>query len=111
VADYQSLSAEDRAAVDRGEIREGMNTNGVFIAWGAPTRILINDGTVGLETTWAYYEHWTRKRPRWVLRYSPSGWVTYDYQPELTSLKYLAKTVVFRDERAVRWQRFPPPID
>ena len=38
-ADYATLTAEDKALVDRGQLRQGMSTNAVLIAWGQPTTI------------------------------------------------------------------------
>src|ERR1035437_11136663 len=39
VADYAALTAGDKALVDRGQLRQGMSTNAVLIAWGQPTFI------------------------------------------------------------------------
>ena len=107
---YNSLTADSRALIDKGEIQAGMDTNAVFIAWGEPGEVRSVDSPDEPEVVWFYYKHFTREHPRWVQRYERYGFYgTYDYRPEMTSHNYLARTVVFKGGRAVRWQNFPPP--
>ena len=50
---YNELSADDKAVVARGKIREGMSKGAVFIAWGAPARKLAG------KKSGQPYERWT----------------------------------------------------
>lgn len=107
---YNSLDAEARASVGRGEIRAGMDTNAVFIAWGKPTEVRTVVASADADMVWDYYKPFTREHPRWVPRYDRDGYYsTFDYQPVMTSHSYLARMVVFKGGRVVRWQSFSPP--
>ena len=108
---YHSLDAESRASVDRGEVRAGMDTNAVFIVWGKPTEVRTVVGSTDADVAWDYYKPFTREHPRWVPRYDRDGYYrTLDYQPVMTSHSYLARMVVFKGGRVVRWQAFSPPV-
>src|SRR5688572_21494655 len=97
---YNSLDAEFRAGVDRGEIQAGMDTNAVFIAWGGATEVRTVDGSSDAEVVWDYYKRFTREHPFWVPRPVHDGFYhTYDYQPVMTSHSYLARMVVFKGGR------------
>jgi len=107
---YHSLDAEARARVDRGEIQAGMDKSAVFIAWGKPAEVRTVGGPGDAEMVWDYYKRFTREHPRWVPRYDRNGYYsTFDYQPVMTSHSYLARMVVFKGGRVVRWQNFSPP--
>jgi hypothetical protein len=55
-AAYTNLSPEFRAAVDRGEIKVGMPTDAVYMAWGKPNQILKGESGGGTTETWIYQD-------------------------------------------------------
>jgi len=52
---YQSLSASDQALVTQGQIRTGMSTNSVWLAWGAPDQKGVGQNGRRPVETWIYY--------------------------------------------------------
>jgi hypothetical protein len=106
---YQSLPEDQRRAIDAGELRQGMCTNAVFIAWGKPSKILSAGFAAGRETTWLYYGSWTDQRPYW--EYVPErhgGW-RLDYRVAHASRTYRKAEVFLRDDRVVRWRTYDRP--
>ena len=51
---YSALPAEQRAAVDRGQIDVGMPMDAVYVAWGKPDQVITGGTTGGLFATWIY---------------------------------------------------------
>jgi hypothetical protein len=109
-AAYERLPAEVRAEADRGEIAEGMNTNAVYVAWGKPTRVRNTTAPEGVEVRWEYWRKWTRVHPYWSYEPGPGGYYfTAEYRPTTSAWKCESAWVVFRNDRVIRWGRFPPP--
>jgi hypothetical protein len=107
---YAGLAPEQRAAVDQGEIRAQMDTNAVYIAWGKPSRVHTTTTPAGEELRWEYWRRWTRVHPHWSIEPTAGGfYVTAEYRPTTSSWNYLSDWVVFRDDRVIRWGRFPRP--
>ena len=107
---YEGLAPDVRAGVDRGEIREGLDTNAVFIAWGSPTQVEGTTTPEGVQVRWEYWRTWTRLYPYWSYEPGPNGYyATVEYRPIARSWKYLSAWVAFQNNRVVRWNRFPPP--
>jgi hypothetical protein len=107
---YEGLAADARAGVDRGEIREGLDTNAVYIAWGKPTRVEHTTTAADEEICWEYWRNWTRVHPHWSYEPGPNGcYFTVEYRPTTSSWKYESAWVVFRSGHVIRWGRFPPP--
>jgi len=51
---YAELPASQRTSVERGQIKEGFSKDAVYLAWGAPDRVL-ESGSSGKRTeTWLY---------------------------------------------------------
>ena len=90
-ADYAALTAEDKALVDRGELRQGMSTNAVLIAWGQPTIISTTPTPNGPFVIWEYY----RKRA--------AAYAAPSFSPPV--VESLDRTAVFHHERLVSWHR------
>jgi hypothetical protein len=67
-AAYAGLSSEEQIAVDQGRLREGMNTNACYIAWGRPTRII----SEGPTTTWLYEVSELKEHKSTTVRSAPS---------------------------------------
>jgi len=109
-AAYARLTPDLRADVDRGEIREGMDSNAVYIAWGKPTRVESVATPAGDEVRWEYWRKWTRHHPYWSIEPGPGGYYpTAEYRPTTSSWKYLSAWVAFRGERVIRWRLLPQP--
>jgi len=54
-AAYEALTPEMRGLVDQGQIKVGMTTDAIYIAWGPPGRMLQGENEAGKTTTWVYY--------------------------------------------------------
>ena len=53
---YNALSARDRELVQRGQIREGMSRDAVYIAWGAPNQRGPGRHRGSSTETWIYFD-------------------------------------------------------
>ena len=51
---YQSLSPEDQALVNQGQIQIGMSRPAVWLTWGSPDRRIIGNMGRGTTETWVY---------------------------------------------------------
>ena len=98
--------------MDKGELRQGMNTNAVLIAWGRPT----NDGTIstpnGPFVVWEYY----RRKPTTEDPFDREIWGqpptpvpegrVFPHVRRTISMKdeeRLVRTAVFHNDRLVNW--------
>lgn len=118
---YGKLSEAERSAVLRGEIREGMSTDAVFLAWGRPDRVMSGSREGRGQERWAYFSarpvttvsvgyggygphpfySQFGVHPAYGYGYGP-GWgfgPGIDYVPELD------RSVEFRNGRVVAWER------
>ena len=68
---YQALPAEHQELAAQGRIVEGMNTDAVFLAWGAPNHVMAGSDQGNPYETWSY----TRLRSATY----PSLWFDYGY--------------------------------
>ena len=66
---FNSLSPRDQALVRQGQIRSGMSTNAVWLAWGAPEQKANGEMRGRPTETWIYVEN----------RYAPYGSAYYPY--------------------------------
>src|SRR5580692_3399102 len=62
---YTALSADDRALVDQGKIKRGLNMDAVYIAWGQPGQVTQGENDAGQTTTWSYYGFYTQQTTVW----------------------------------------------
>lgn len=110
--DYAALSGEEKTAVDRGALRQGMNTNAVLIAWGAPTLVSTMSTPSGPYVIWEYYrkrvagEQTVRREV--IVPWSPTPVPEsrlYPTTPPPTPpvVEYLERTAVFHEDRLVNW--------
>ncbi|MDP9186220.1 MAG: hypothetical protein M3O72_02535, partial [Verrucomicrobiota bacterium] len=60
---FNSLSPRDQALVRQGQIRSGMSTNAVWLAWGSPEQKTVGEMRGRPSETWIYVEN----------RYAPYG--------------------------------------
>lgn len=111
ILDYNAFSSEVRELVDRGQIKVGMTTNAVFIAWGRPSKILTEESADRLITAWLYHGTWVESIPYWSYTPSRYGWGTYDHRVLPYARIYVRAEVVFQDDHVIRWRTYPSPAD
>jgi hypothetical protein len=115
-ADYAALTAEEKALVDRGKLRQGMSTNAVLIAWGQPSIVSTTPTPNGPFVTWEYYRKRAGTDPSvrrevmvpWSSTPVPVSRVCPDAAPSpLTPpvVELLDRTAIFHKERLVNWSR------
>jgi len=99
-AAYQALTPELKSAVDAGQVKAGMNTDAVYIAWGRPTRMLASGNQSGETTTWIY-------EGAYLSQYNYFGYyrVHYGY----TTVPYTRAKVVFANGLVKEWERYVQP--
>lgn len=119
---YAALKPEDRALVDQGHIRIGLEEDGVYIAWGQPSQIQNSESAAGAVTTWIYtgtgyqeHRYWNYNRygygaysGRYGHRYgyaAPMPTLDYDYVP----YRYTAAEVIFEKGMVKSWKQISPP--
>jgi hypothetical protein len=114
-ADYAALTAKEKALVDRGELRQGMSTNAVLIAWGQPSIISTMLTPNGPFITWEYYRKRTVTDPSvqreimvpWSSTPVPISQVFPEAARYYSSsvVESQDRTAVFHKERLVGWSR------
>jgi hypothetical protein len=116
-AAYDALPPEQRSLVDQGQIKIGMTSDAVYIAWGPPSQILNSESGAGTSTTWIYSGTGWQQRGYWT--YHNYGYVyggrygyvhplpayDYDYIP----YRYTAAEVVFEKGVVKSWKHVTPP--
>ncbi len=111
-AAYAELSAEERALVDRGEIKVGLSPDAVRIAWGDPSEALESETAQGRTLTWHFHGTVMQEHQYWNYRHGQTRAGPYTervvdryYDPR----DYVRAEVVFEKGRVVRWQTLPRP--
>ena len=114
-AAYDALPPESKTAVDQGQIKIGMSTDAVYIAWGAPSQILTGESDRGATTTWIYTGTALREHRYWAYDYGRYGRfghryysgpsMEYDYVPQ----NYTRAEVVFENGVVKSWRNVTPP--
>jgi hypothetical protein len=99
-AAYEALTPEMRGLVDQGQIKVGMTTDAVYIAWGPAGRVLQGENEAGKTTTWVYYGSYVQEVRYWGYRN-----LHYDYYPTT----YVRAQVVFVDGVVKSWQTYGAP--
>lgn len=112
-AAYAALAPETQALVDRGQIKVGMSTDAVYIAWGRPGEILQSEDHRGAVTIWLYHGGWMEETRYWSYRQIGSGESAYlerylerDYQPRT----YVRAEIVFANGVVRQWRTLPQPV-
>jgi hypothetical protein len=112
VAAYGALSPEFRSAVDKGEIRTGMNMDAVYIAWGKPSQVFAGESSAGPTTTWLYfgtqmaeYRYWAYYRNLYGPYYYGAPLLAYDFYPR----SYVRAEVQFENGLVKSWRSLQPP--
>jgi hypothetical protein len=104
---YQRLSATDQALVSQGQIRPGMTTDAVWLAWGTPDQKLPGNVRGRPTETWVYIRYNTPPSYGGPYYYGPFDW---SYIPP--KFPYPSKGVTFSNGRVVffRYLPSPPPL-
>lgn len=111
---YQNLGADEKQLVDQGQIRIGMPSDGVYIAWGPPSEILESeDASTGRVATWRFYGSWMQESRYWAYRETRRGhddlylerYLVSDYQPR----DYVRAEITIKDGRVHSWRTLPKP--
>lgn len=119
---YDQLPSSQQALVDKGQIKQGMSKEAVFLAWGNPA------SKAEGEESGKHFERWTYSGLRPVYTsslnigyghgygysrcYNPYGYYSggrygrgYGYSQAVTYVPTKAASVDFKDGRVSRWQR------
>jgi hypothetical protein len=109
-SEYSSLSPEQKAAVDRGEIKVGMSMEAVYIALGKPSQIWAGESSTGSMVTWVYHGSYLEQYPYWNYHsyypghgYYSSPRLAYDYYPR----NYVRAEVIFENNQVKEWRSLP----
>ena len=98
---YTALPPEIRAAVDQGQLKAGMDSNAVYIAWGSPAQILKGGNATEETTTWIYRAGYIQET---------RFWGAYREHYAYTPMTYIRAQVVFVNGAVREWQTFPSPV-
>lgn len=112
LASYNNLSADERLAVDLGQIKVGMSEDAVYIAWGKPSQIIVGESSSGKTATWLYLGTYFEEYRGWSFhgyhhgyrgRYYTAPYMTYDYVPR----SYIRGEVKFEGGVVKEWRTLP----
>jgi hypothetical protein len=97
--------------VDQGEIKVGMNTDAVFIAWGKPSQVLTGETEGGPTTTWLYYGTEIVEYRYWAFHryYSPYYYSTPTLASDFYPRNYVRAEVLFQNGIVKSWRTLRPP--
>lgn len=109
---YSELTAEQRTAVDAGQIKVGMPKDAVYIAWGKPHQILASETAGGRQDVWIYlgtylhsYTYWGFQPYCGPYRYYHGPYLYSDYLP----VTYPKAEVIFENDVVKQWRTLPQP--
>lgn len=125
---YIDLPAEHRSLVDRGQIKEGMSKDAVFLAWGAPDGMRESSSNGRRTEVWLYetydpvytqhvdvgygygYGGWGHGYSRSRLRGGHGYYDCYPYDSigigtEVSYVPRVSRTVKFRNDKVTAWER------
>jgi hypothetical protein len=99
-AAYASLAPDLKNLVDRGQIKVGMTSDAVYIAWGPPSDVVQSESGSGASTVWLYNGGWMEENRYWSHRH-----LMRDYQPRT----YVRAEVIFVNGVVTQWRTLPQP--
>jgi len=104
---YHRLSSRDQSLVSQGQIRLGMITDAVWLAWGTPDQKIPANVGDSHDETWVYLRYETPPSYGGPYYYGPFDW---SYIPP--KFVYPSKGVTFSNGRVVfyRYLPSPPPL-
>lgn len=128
---YSQLGSRDRQMVASGSIREGMNRDAVYLAWGRPDRVSVGTHKGRAVESWTYlgqkpvntysmgfgygggwggYPYWGAGRFGYGWGGGIGGWGGYPYWgggPSVTYIPYTQAVVEFTSGRVTSWMASP----
>ena len=113
ISAYHNLAPEEKQLVDTGQIRMGMTSDAVYIAWGPPSDILESEDASGRVTTWLYHGSLMQEERYWAYRETRRGhtdlylerYLVSDYRPR----DYVRAQISFVAGRVASWRTLPQP--
>ena len=104
---YHRLSSRDQSLVSQGQIRLGMITDAVWLAWGTPDQKIPANVGDSHDETWVYLRYETPPSYGGPYYYGPFAW---SYIPP--KFVYPSRGVTFSNGRVVfyRYLPSPPPL-
>jgi hypothetical protein len=109
---YVSLTTDQKAAVDAGQIKVGLTMDAVYIAWGSPSQILAGESGKTATVTWLYHNTYFEEHGYWAYydycyrgRYFATPYFAYEYYPR----GYVSAEVKFEDGLVKEWRSLPRP--
>ena len=110
---YATLAPDQKQLVDEGQIKIGMPSDAIYIAWGPPSEVLESeDPQQGRVTTWRYYGSWMQESRYWAYRESGRGpdlylerYLVTDYHPR----DYVRAEIHLQNGRVLSWRTLPRP--
>jgi hypothetical protein len=114
---YSALTPTMRAAVDAGQIMEGMSKDAVFMAWGHPSETVQVDGPGGPYEMWVYVGTGWRQREFPTYYYYPNPSRPFPnlapsvplYETVHTAYRYAKAEVTFCQGVVQKWSVRPAP--
>jgi len=101
---YQSLSSRDQALVSQGQIRQGMTTDAVWLAWGTADQKIPASIHNRPAETWVYLRYQTPPSYGGPYYYGPFDW---SYIPP--KFIYPIRAVTFSSGRVAYFGQLVPP--
>ncbi len=112
LSSYANLPPEFQALVDKGQIKVGMPSDAVYIAWGAPAQVLSGENEQGATTTWLYQGTQLEEHRYWNYREVNSGnrvflerYLDFDYQARA----YVSAEIIFVNGLVKSWRTLARP--
>jgi hypothetical protein len=99
-AAYAALPPDLQTVVDSGNVKRGMDTNAVYIAWGQPGQVNSGETDAGQTMTWSYYGFYMQQATVWGAHH-----VYYNSYP----VNYISAQVIFTNGLVKQWQTYPAP--
>jgi len=91
-----------------------MDEDAVYISWGAPDQITEREDASGRTKVWIYMGQWMQETQYWNYREIRRDHSVYmerfvdrDYNPR----SYVSAELCFQNNKLVRWQTLPRPMD
>lgn len=117
----QRLTDEEKGLVARGEIKEGMSQDAVFLSWGRPDRVRTSSQNGRKSETWAYFGSSPVASPSISVGVGRSrgfhsrfgvhptfGYGTgigWNYGTDIDFARHVEREVEFVNDRVVRWEQ------
>jgi hypothetical protein len=105
---YSALSASDQELVALGKIREGFNSDTVYLAWGKPDDVVRGSAKGKAYETWVYLATDQQQISNFpILPIRGRGYGRYDcypfYEPLYVTRTYAYRSVTFQNGRVTEW--------